>query len=144
MLKHLAMFKISVVKMVCICLDIKPLPYPVCVCHRHSLFLSTTVYVCQRQSRSVTDRCRLSQKIFVCQRKTYVCHRHYVSITDSVCLSPTVFFTVPLCFSKRVCVCHNKFFLSVILCLYQTLLSIIISMVFFFFFKHDFHQDFCL
>ena len=117
MLKHLVMFKISVVKMVWLYTDNKPPPYTVGVCHRqyvsvtHSLFLSHTVYVCHRQSMSVTDSCRLSQEIFVRQRKN-------MSVTDIMCMSQTVcvfpwqslFVTVPLCFSERVCVCHKMVF----------------------------------
>ena len=71
MLPHLVVFKMSVVKIVCLC-------------HRkqssviYSLYLPQSVCVCHRQHVSVTENMCLSQTVFVCR------YRQCVSVTDSI------------------------------------------------------------
>ena len=121
MLTHLVMFKMSVVK-------------SVCLCHKqqasalYSLCMSQTVWDCHRQFLSVTDSRCLSHKIFVCQRK-------YVSVTKDMCLSQTVCVCpTQSVLSQTVCVCHRQ---SVSLS--NTLLDH--SWPDFYIYIHDFHQN---
>ena len=128
----------------------------ICVCH--SVFVAVKVSLClpkticfrQRQSSSYTESLYLSQRGYVCHRpllfftKYLFLSEKNMSVTVSLCLSQTVShsqsvsFPVSLFLSQSPCVCpryivifcHEKFFLSVTLCLYQTFFLIILGMSF--------------
>ena len=129
MLTHLLIFKISVVKTVCLCNRHQaPAIYSMCLSQKIFFWLlSQTVCVCDRHSLSVRDRLFLSQTVDVRHRllsatenlclseNVCVCNRQYVFVTGSVCLSQTVcschiqsvFVKYSLCLSQKVFVCQS-------------------------------------
>ena len=113
-------------------------------CYLGSKFsMSHTVYFCHIQSVSVRESLCLSETIGVCQRQS-------VSVTDSLWLSQTVVvhhrktFSVSMCLSLTLCICHRQYVLSQTVFVCQSV-SLSITLLDhpwsdFFLIIHDFHH----